>query len=170
MHIECILNTRANFVMKYSGNPKHNDPFQPGRKGSRCPTGPKGITLDVAQELLEHSEVSGKRRFAIYDKKGDYIVDYASIQPPRNNPAAAVISTPSRSPADRIWLASSPIITPTTKTSRIRTLFCLCIVNDIIPIKKRIAHEKAEMIVGTAIPFLLPTYQCRFKRNGSKRE
>src|SRR6266487_4452398 len=48
--------------MVYEGNPKHKHPWQPGRKGSLCPS---SITLPQAQELLEGSVVRGSARFAV---------------------------------------------------------------------------------------------------------
>lgn len=37
-------------------------------------------------------------------------------------------------------------------------------------VKKRIAREKAEMIVGTAILFHLPAYRFQFKGNGKTQD
>ena len=44
----------------YEGNPKHKDPWQPGRKGTLCPK----ELIDAAQQLLERSVVDGKTRFS----------------------------------------------------------------------------------------------------------
>src|ERR1017187_5399202 len=45
----------------YEGNPKHKEPWQPGRKGSLCP---KDVSVDRARELLQTSVEEGKMRFA----------------------------------------------------------------------------------------------------------
>lgn len=50
--------------MQYEGNPKHKDPWQRGRQGSLCP---KTIGLATAQQLLEHSELEGQARYAVYE-------------------------------------------------------------------------------------------------------
>jgi hypothetical protein len=44
----------------YGGNPKHQEPWQRGRKGSMCKT----ETIAQAQALLEKSLIDGKQRFA----------------------------------------------------------------------------------------------------------
>jgi hypothetical protein len=46
----------------YEGNPKHKAPWQPGRKGSLCPS---DISLEAARRLLVSSVVEGKRRYAV---------------------------------------------------------------------------------------------------------
>jgi len=46
----------------YEGNPKHKTPWQPGRKGSLCPS---DISLEAARRLLLSSVVEGKRRYAV---------------------------------------------------------------------------------------------------------
>ena len=46
----------------YEGNPKHKAPWQPGRKGSLCPT---DVTLERARELLRSSVLQGKKRYAV---------------------------------------------------------------------------------------------------------
>ncbi len=45
----------------YEGNPKHKEPWQPGRKGSLCPT---DVTLERATELLHLSVAKGNARYA----------------------------------------------------------------------------------------------------------
>jgi len=50
--------------MVYESNPKHRDPWQPGRKGSLCPV---SITTANAQALLEGSELDGKIRYATWE-------------------------------------------------------------------------------------------------------
>jgi hypothetical protein len=45
----------------YEGNPKHKAPWQPGRKGSLCPT---DVSVERARELLQSSFEEGKMRFA----------------------------------------------------------------------------------------------------------
>jgi hypothetical protein len=45
----------------YEGNPKHKEPWQPGRKGSLCP---KDVTLERARELLDSSVENGSARYA----------------------------------------------------------------------------------------------------------
>lgn len=47
--------------MTYEGNPKHKEPWQPGRRGSLCPA---SITIDVAQQLLDGSVAVGAARYA----------------------------------------------------------------------------------------------------------
>jgi len=47
--------------MKYEGNPKHKEPWQPGRRGSLCPA---GIDPRAAQRLLDDSVSEGARRYA----------------------------------------------------------------------------------------------------------
>jgi hypothetical protein len=47
-------------VMTYEGNPKHREPWQPGRKGSLCP---RDITTKQAQELLLGSVQDGNKRY-----------------------------------------------------------------------------------------------------------
>jgi hypothetical protein len=48
----------------YDSNRKHKEPWQPGRKGSLCPN---DMTPQVAQKLLEASDVHEERRFAVHD-------------------------------------------------------------------------------------------------------
>lgn len=47
--------------MVYEGNPKHKEPWQPGRRGSMCP---RSITLELAQKLLDGSVAAGGARYA----------------------------------------------------------------------------------------------------------
>ena len=49
--------------MKYEGNPKHKEPWQPGRQGSLCPA---ELDIDTAQELLYASQLVGKKRFSVH--------------------------------------------------------------------------------------------------------
>ena len=44
----------------YGGNPKHQEPWQRGKKGSLCTK----ETMETAQGLLDASVEDGKRRFA----------------------------------------------------------------------------------------------------------
>ena len=46
----------------YEGNPKHKAPWQPGRKGSRCPA---DVTSERARELLRSSIMEGRKRYAV---------------------------------------------------------------------------------------------------------
>jgi hypothetical protein len=48
-------------VCQYESNPKHREPWQPGRKGSVCPP---ELLLREAQELLRESSLQGHKRFA----------------------------------------------------------------------------------------------------------
>ena len=52
--------------MRYFGNPKHKEPWQPGRKGSLCPSRRKMPDLDP-QKLLESSELCGAKRYAVFE-------------------------------------------------------------------------------------------------------
>jgi len=45
----------------YEGNPKHKEPWQPGRKGSLCPA---DIGAERARMLLREAVPLGKTRFA----------------------------------------------------------------------------------------------------------
>lgn len=49
--------------MRYIGNPKHSDPWQPGKRGSLCPKEVK----PHAQELLDGSIPYGNQRYAIFN-------------------------------------------------------------------------------------------------------
>lgn len=53
---------KAVYRMKpvYEGNPKHKEPWQPGRKGSLCP---RDITRERANSLLQSSIVVGNKRY-----------------------------------------------------------------------------------------------------------
>lgn len=48
--------------MRYESNPKHSDPWQPGRKGSICDEEVK----PHADELLEGSVADGNKRYAVF--------------------------------------------------------------------------------------------------------
>lgn len=49
--------------MRYVGNPKHKEPWQPGRRGSLCPK----EVWPYAQRLLDNSILHGKQRYAIFN-------------------------------------------------------------------------------------------------------
>jgi hypothetical protein len=49
--------------VEYQSNPKHSEPWQAGRKGSLCPKEVKPL----ASELLEKSELFGKKRFTFHN-------------------------------------------------------------------------------------------------------
>ena len=51
--------------LEYESNPKHKEPWQPGRRGSLCPPETRGI----AAQLLRESELAGTRRYAVYEAK-----------------------------------------------------------------------------------------------------
>jgi len=53
-------------VLYYKGNPKHKEPWQPGRKGSLCPSREKLPGLNP-QTLLETSVCCGTVRYAVYE-------------------------------------------------------------------------------------------------------
>ena len=50
--------------MRYEGNPKHEQPWQRGRRGSLCP---KTVSLETAQRLLLASERVGDKRYAVHE-------------------------------------------------------------------------------------------------------
>lgn len=50
--------------MRYESNPKHSDPWQPGRRGAQCP---KGVSSKVAECLLQNSELAGRKRYAVFE-------------------------------------------------------------------------------------------------------
>lgn len=52
----------ADSELKYEPNPKHKEPWQPGRKGSLCPP---DITPRRSKELLATSITDGNQRFAV---------------------------------------------------------------------------------------------------------
>lgn len=56
-----MCNNGATLV--YEPNPKHKDPFQPGKKGSICPQLEPGVSL----RLLRESDEDGSKRFACLD-------------------------------------------------------------------------------------------------------
>jgi hypothetical protein len=47
--------------MTYEGNPKHKEPWQPGRRGSMCPD---FVTIETAQQLLDGSVAAKNARYA----------------------------------------------------------------------------------------------------------
>ena len=47
--------------MKYEPNPKHKEPWQPGRKGTLCPPKEELSLLTAARLLRESEPVEGKR-------------------------------------------------------------------------------------------------------------
>lgn len=49
---------------RYQPNPKHDEPWQSTRRGSLCP---KELSVEVAQQILDQSELVGNQRFAVYD-------------------------------------------------------------------------------------------------------
>lgn len=50
-------------TLTYEGNPKHKEPWQPGRRGSLCP---REIDMSAAQELLEGSVAVGAARYSAW--------------------------------------------------------------------------------------------------------
>ena len=50
--------------MRYESNPKHEQPWQRGRRGSLCP---KTVSLETAQRLLSESEPVGNKRYAVHE-------------------------------------------------------------------------------------------------------
>src|SRR5437588_12804207 len=58
-----LYNWRGRLRMKYESNPKHSEPWQTGRKGSLCPKDLKPL----AAELLEKSELVGKKRYIYHE-------------------------------------------------------------------------------------------------------
>lgn len=50
--------------MRYESNPKHSDPWQPGRRGTQCP---RNVSLEVAECLLRNSELAGGKRYAVFE-------------------------------------------------------------------------------------------------------
>lgn len=51
--------------MRYEGNPKHKEPWQPGRRGSLCP---KELSQAQVEALLRESELEGDKRYAIWNE------------------------------------------------------------------------------------------------------
>ena len=49
-------------ALTYTPNPKHKEPWQPGRKGSMCP---KDITITRAKVMLSASFLHKQQRFAV---------------------------------------------------------------------------------------------------------
>ena len=52
--------------MEYRGNPKHKEPWQPGRRGSLCP---KELTLEAVESLLRNSVQVGNKRYATWRQR-----------------------------------------------------------------------------------------------------
>ena len=50
--------------MRYESNPKHNEPWQQGRRGALCPT---NVDRRSAERLLADSELSGNARYAVHE-------------------------------------------------------------------------------------------------------
>jgi filamentous hemagglutinin len=48
-------------TLRYQGNPKHKEPWQPGRRGTLCPP---DIILGRARQLLEASVLQGRVRYS----------------------------------------------------------------------------------------------------------
>jgi len=59
---ETQVNTEHSSQMRYESNPKHSDPWQPGRKGSICDREVKPHVI----ELLCQSEIEGDKRYAVF--------------------------------------------------------------------------------------------------------
>jgi filamentous hemagglutinin len=57
-----MSSTDTTNALHYAPNPKHKEPWQPGRKGSLCP---KDITLKRAKELLDASFLHKQQRYAV---------------------------------------------------------------------------------------------------------
>src|ERR1700736_2407885 len=51
--------------LKYESNPKHRDPWQPGKKGSLC----EPEVRSFAEQLLKESVLYGDKRYAVYKGK-----------------------------------------------------------------------------------------------------
>lgn len=80
--------------MTYQGNPKHKEPWQPGRRGSLCP---RDVDLTLAQQLLDGSIHVGAARFAAWqgqafcarehqpDTWHGYPVQWHEVPPPVRN-------------------------------------------------------------------------------------
>ena len=49
--------------MEYEPNPKHKEPWQPGRKGSLCPELPRSLP----KQLLGGSILHGRKRYACHE-------------------------------------------------------------------------------------------------------
>src|SRR5262245_11553222 len=64
---------RSDNCLEYESNPKHKEPWQPGRKGSLCPP----ETRDMAVQLLLESELVGTRRYAVYAAKAYCAMQHA---------------------------------------------------------------------------------------------
>jgi hypothetical protein len=60
--------------MLYESNPKHKEPWQPGRKGTICPP----WSHEHVQKLLESSIQKGKKRFATFNQVAFAAQEHAS--------------------------------------------------------------------------------------------
>jgi hypothetical protein len=65
MHAQPLRWPRRGPVMEYEPNPKHKEPWQPGRRGSLCPKMPRGLP----GRLLAESQVHGRKRYACHEHK-----------------------------------------------------------------------------------------------------
>ncbi len=54
--------------IRYEPNPKHKEPWQPGRKGTLCPP-PNQLSTKKAMEMLKNSDLEGKKRYATFGGK-----------------------------------------------------------------------------------------------------
>ncbi len=50
--------------MRYESNPKHDEPWQRGGRGSLCP---RDIGQRIAERLLADSELVGSKRYAVHE-------------------------------------------------------------------------------------------------------
>jgi hypothetical protein len=53
----------AEHSVRYECNPKHQEPWQPGRKGTLCP---RDIDQAMAQQLLADSQSVGDKRYVVH--------------------------------------------------------------------------------------------------------
>lgn len=51
--------------MIYEGNPKHREPWQPGRKGTLCPQWSRSLVQQILDGSIPSSD--GNIRFGVYD-------------------------------------------------------------------------------------------------------
>ena len=51
--------------LRYATNPKHSEPWQPGKRGSLCPKEVRAL----ASDLLNGSESDGNKRYAFHEGK-----------------------------------------------------------------------------------------------------
>jgi hypothetical protein len=54
--------------LRYEPNPKHKEPWQPGKKGTLCPP-PAELSLTVAARMLRDSVLDGTKRYAYHAGK-----------------------------------------------------------------------------------------------------